>query len=84
MIDYKAIGVHAVCHSTDIYKRPCVYCQLSDPEEDELHYIAYSPGFDIESENDTDACEYVNPNSCVYEVLFSPDDETMCISSILL
>ncbi|KAK8793585.1 hypothetical protein WA171_002719 [Blastocystis sp. BT1] len=77
VIDYKAIGVHAVCHSADIYKRPCVYCQLSDPEEDEFDCATYSPGFDIESEEDNDACECIHPNSGVYEVLFSPDDDTI-------
>ena len=61
-----------------------MYCQLSDPEEEEFDYVAYSPGLDNEREDNTSACESIQSNTGVCEVLFSPDDETICNSGYLL
>ena len=37
IIEYQSIGVHAVTHEPVIWNRPCIYCQISQPgdEEDE-------------------------------------------------
>ena len=37
ILEYQSIAVHAVTHEPTIWKRPCIYCQISQPgdEEDE-------------------------------------------------
>ena len=78
IIDGKAIGVHAICRSPDIYARPCVYCQLSDPQQDTWNQIGYSPGCELEGE--IEDCDELDSNcSMIDEVLFSPIDENQCI-----
>ena len=88
IVDYQALGVHAICHSTDIYKQPCVYCQLSDPEQDQYDAIEQSPGFGLEDwsmeeeASDVPSESICCPNPIVAEVLLSPDDESICTESI--
>lgn len=69
VIDCKAIGVHAICHSTDIYKRPCIYCQLSDPNQEQWGEVAFASEDDFTVEDST---------ASLSEVLFSPDNEDTC------
>lgn len=69
VIDCKAIGVHAICHSTDIYKRPCIYCQLSDPNQEQWGEIAFASEDDFTVEDSI---------ASLSEVLFSPDNEDTC------
>ena len=66
LIDYSAIGVHAVCHSTDVYEQPCIYCQVASEmdEGDPLHLDNYmSPAEEVSV-----AC------GSVEEIFFSPRD----------
>ena len=69
VIDCKAIGVHAICHSTEIYKRPCIYCQLSDPSQDQWRDVAFASEDDFSVEDST---------ASLPEVLFSPESEETC------
>ena len=66
VIDCKAIGVHAICHSTDIYRRPCIYCQLSDPSQEPCEDVAFASEDDFSVEDST---------AFLSEVLFSPESE---------
>ena len=34
VVDYPAIGVHAVCQEDTLWKRPCIYCQICDPTDE--------------------------------------------------
>lgn len=77
IVDGKAIGVHAVCRSPEIYIRPCVYCQLSDPRYDDVGRIEYSPGCEIEEES-MECEESVSEDDFIEEVLFSPHDDSQC------
>lgn len=79
IIDFEAIGVHAICHSSDIYVHACVYCQVSDTNDDSSYFICHSPGSLCEGE------DYVSlsdggelPDSThIEEVLFSPEDTSL-------
>lgn len=42
VIEYPRIGVHAVSRENDIWKRPCIYCQISSEDDGEE-----GCGFDI-------------------------------------
>lgn len=79
IIDYEAIGVHAICHSSDIYVHACVYCQVSDTNDDSSYFICHSPGSLCEGEDylcQSDEGEL--PNSAhIEEVLFSPEDASL-------
>ena len=35
VIEYPIIGVHAVSRENDIWKRPCIYCQISSEDDGE-------------------------------------------------
>lgn len=79
VIDYRAIGVHAICHSPDIYKHQCIYCQVSDPTA-ETEWPPYtSPGcvsdeIQMEEVGASPAEVAQAQNPCIEEVLFSPKD----------
>lgn len=90
VIEYPRIGVHAVSRENDIWKRPCIYCQISSEDDGEEGY-----GFDIgfgdtafeNEENEGEECEEDDVEEEeeepeegsadeVFEVLFSPLDTT--------
>ncbi|KAM7458843.1 hypothetical protein BLSTO_00416 [Blastocystis sp. subtype 1] len=80
VVDYKAIGVHAICHSQDIYPKECIYCQVSDPAA-EGEWTSYeSPccaaddayGEEAGESGVAELCQ--PPCSSIEEVLFSPND----------
>ena len=50
-IDYNAIGVHAICRSSDIYQNACVYCQVSELDGDNGYYICQSPEIPYEGDD---------------------------------
>ena len=79
VIDYRAIGVHAICHSPDIYKHQCIYCQVSDPTAETEWSLYTSPGRtsdEIQMEEvDASPAEVAQAqNPCIEEVLSSPRD----------
>ena len=73
---YTVLGVHAVCHEPDIFKRPCIYCQISEPsEEDGCQEVMFGdPNADIEDNGDEEEEE---EDTGVFEILFSPEDESV-------
>ena len=75
VFEYTVLGVHAVCHEPDIFKRPCIYCQISEPsEEDGCQEVMFGdPTADIEDSGDEEEEE----DTGVFEILFSPEDESV-------
>ena len=71
--------MHAICHSPDIYKHQCIYCQVSDPTAETEWSLYTSPGCtsdEIQMEEvDASPAEVAQAqNPCIEEVLFSPKD----------
>ena len=80
-IDYDAIGVHAICRSSDIYQNACVYCQVSELDGDNGYYICQSPEIPCEGDDiytNTNE-EFVEGDYPIEEVLFSPEDPSLSI-----
>lgn len=71
--------MHAICHSSDIYVHPCVYVQVSDPNEESNCYPCYSPGFSYELDelNSSCECEESAESTNIEEILFSPEDPSL-------
>lgn len=79
--------MHAVCSEPEIFKRPCIYCQISDPsEEDDYQGIIYGDSNmeyggeeeweeeeEEEKEQCTEQCEEGEDNG-IFELLFSPEN----------
>ena len=76
VIDYRAIGVHAICHSPDIYKHHCIYCQVSDPANPYEGSIDFSPGIFLNE----DMMVEEEADSRVEEVFFAPNDPDQSMS----
>lgn len=80
ILDYQSIGVHAVTHESIIWNRPCIYCQISQTDDE------CDGGFDIicgetsldnmESEEGEEVDE---EDTSVFELLISPIDITKSI-----
>ena len=90
ILEYQSIGVHAVTHEPTIWNRPCIYCQISQPadEEDEgfgimcgdteFETMETEEGEEMEEdENEEDENE---EEDCVFEILFSPIHSEKSIS----
>ena len=77
VFEYTVLGVHAVCHEPDIFKRPCIYCQISEPsEEDGYQEVMFGdPNADIEDNEDEE--EEEEEDTGVFEILFSPENESV-------
>lgn len=71
-VDYRAIGVHAICHSPEIYKQHCIYCQVSDPHDTVKATIDFSPSMSVS--------EYLMEEEplSVEEIFFSPNNSEQC------
>lgn len=70
VIDYRAIGVHAICHSPEIYKHQCIYCQVSDPNSAYEGSVDFSPGIFLNE----DMLVEEEDDFKVEEVFFAPND----------
>ena len=88
VIEYTRIGVHAVSHENDIWKRPCIYCQISS-ENDGEEGCGFDIGFgdttfdnvetneeEMHVEEDEEEAQEEEAVDGVFEVLFSPLDIT--------
>lgn len=92
VIEYPIIGVHAVSRENDIWKRPCIYCQISS-EDDGEEGCGFDIGFgdtafenvengeeheegDIEEGEEEEEAPENEMMDEVFEVLFSPLDIT--------
>lgn len=81
IFEYPALGVHAVCHEPEVFERPCIYCQISDPciDDEEQGVMFGDPEMEM---NDEEPCEVGEEEeeevgeeeSDVFEILFSPKD----------
>ncbi len=65
--------MHAVCHEPEVFERPCIYCQISDPciDDEEQGVMFGDPEMEM---NDEEPCEVGEEESDVFEILFSPKD----------
>ena len=96
ILEYQSIGVHAVTHEPTIWNRPCIYCQISQPgdEEDEgFGIMCGNTEFEtmetmetMETEEGEEMEEDENEEEeeeeeCVFEVLLSPIHSEKSISS---
>lgn len=78
IFEYPALGVHAVCHEPEVFERPCIYCQISDPCDDDGEQGVMFGDPEMEM-NDDEPCEVgeeeeEEEESDVFEILFSPKD----------
>ena len=81
VIEYPRIGIHAVSHENTLWKRPCIYCQISGDDEEEA--MGFEMGFgdtsvdlmDMEGEEGEEEVEEEVDDSQIFEVLFSPADQ---------
>ncbi|KAK8825621.1 hypothetical protein WA577_000794 [Blastocystis sp. JDR] len=75
-IEYPAIGVHAVCQEDTLWKRPCIYCQICDPQAEdsgEVNVICGDPSFDaFDQGEEVEEEEEEEDDGSIFEVLFSP------------
>ena len=79
VVDYPAIGVHAVCQEDTLWKRPCIYCQICDPSDEGTEDVGVVCGdeafeaFDQE-DNAEEEVEEEEDDGSIFEILFSPLD----------
>ena len=82
ILEYQSIGVHAVTHEPTIWNRPCIYCQISQPGNEEDEGFGIMCG-DTEFETmETEEGEEMEEEEedCVFEILFSPIHSEKSIS----
>ena len=85
ILEYQSIGVHAVTHEPTIWNRPCIYCQISQPDDEEDEGFGIMCGdteFETkETEEGEEMGEEENEGEdCVFEILFSPIHSEKSIS----
>ena len=85
ILEYQSIGIHAVTHEPTIWNRPCIYCQISQPgnEEDEgFGIMCGDTEFEtMETEEEAEMEEDENEEEdYVFEILFSPIHSEKSIS----
>ena len=79
VVDYPAIGVHAVCQEDTLWKRPCIYCQICDPSDEGTEDVGVVCGdeafeaFD-QADNAEEEVEEEEDDGSIFEILFSPLD----------
>ncbi len=89
-IEYPAIGVHAVCQEDTLWKRPCIYCQICDPQAEdsgEVNVICGDPSFDaFDQGEEVEEGEEEEDDGSIFEVLFSPleTEKSRCNPTVLL
>lgn len=71
ILEYQSIGVHAVTHETTIWDRPCIYCQISQSDEECDCSFDIMYGETSLEEMDDEEGEKLE-NGSVFELLLSP------------
>ena len=87
-VEYPAIGVHAVCQEDTLWKRPCIYCQICDPQAEdsgEVNVICGDPSFDaFEQGEEVEEEEEEEDDGSIFEILFSPLDAAKSTFSLVI
>lgn len=81
-IDYRNIGIQAVCQDKTIYSKPCMYCQIypevNESDEKMSEDLSQNDGSSDEEDSEHDLIfQY-------FEILFAPSTSEGTILSIFL
>ena len=73
-----------MCHEPEVFARPCIYCQISDPCDDDGEQGVMFGDPEMEM-NDEEPCEVgeeeeEEEETDVFEILFSPKDSACSIT----